>query len=45
LVITDLGTFELQKRGDVRMTLTGLAHGVTIDEIRAKTEAEFAVAL
>ncbi|TWC76430.1 3-oxoacid CoA-transferase subunit B [Rhizobium sp. SJZ105] len=43
LVITDLGTFEIQKRGDVRMTLTGLADGVTVDEIRAKTEADFDV--
>jgi 3-oxoacid CoA-transferase subunit B len=43
LVITDLGTFEIQKRGDVKMVLTGLADGVTVDEIRAKTEAEFQV--
>ncbi|TPL43525.1 3-oxoacid CoA-transferase subunit B [Mesorhizobium sp. B2-4-6] len=45
LVITDLGIFEIQKRGAVNMTLTGLAEGVTVDEIRAKTEAEFSIAL
>lgn len=45
LVITDLGTFEIQKRGDVKMTLTGLADGVTVDEIRSKTAAEFSIAL
>ena len=45
LVITDLGTFEIQKRGNVSMTLTGLADGVTVDEIRSKTEADFLVAL
>lgn len=45
LVITDLGTFEIQRRGDVRMTLTSLADGVTVDEIKAKTEAEFEIKL
>lgn len=45
LVITDLGTFEIQRRGDIRMTLTGLADGVTVDEIKAKTDAEFDVML
>jgi 3-oxoacid CoA-transferase subunit B len=45
LVITDLGVFALQKRGPVRMTLTGLAEGVTVDEIRARTGAPFDVDL
>ena len=45
LVITDLGTFEIEKRGPVRMTLTGLADGVTLEEIRARTQADFDVAL
>lgn len=45
MVITDLGTFEIKKHGGVDMTLTGLAPGVTVDEIRAKTPAEFSVAL
>jgi 3-oxoacid CoA-transferase subunit B len=45
LVITDLGTFEIQKRGPVSMTLTALADGVTLDEVKAKTDAEFLVGL
>jgi 3-oxoacid CoA-transferase subunit B/3-oxoadipate CoA-transferase beta subunit len=40
LLITDLGVFELD--GGVR--LLELAAGVSLDEIRAKTEAEFAAA-
>jgi len=43
LLITDLGVFDIdRKRGGA--TLTELAPGVTVDEIRAKTEAAFAVA-
>jgi len=45
LVITDLGVFEIQKRGPVRMILTGLADDVTVDEIKAKTGADFEVDL
>ncbi|TAX26755.1 3-oxoacid CoA-transferase subunit B [Rhizobium leguminosarum] len=45
LVITDLGVFEIQKRGAVRMILTGLANDVTVDEIKAKTGADFEVDL
>ena len=41
LLITDLGVFELG-RGGVR--LTELAAGVSLDEVRAKTEAAFEVA-
>ena len=42
LLITDLGVFEIdRKKGGV--TLIELASGVTVDEVRAKTEAEFAV--
>ncbi|MEQ1790029.1 MAG: CoA transferase subunit B [Rickettsiales bacterium] len=37
-VITDLAEFSIDKNG---LTLTALASGVTIDEVRAKTEAEF----
>ncbi|MGO8227363.1 hypothetical protein ACC794_38070, partial [Rhizobium ruizarguesonis] len=32
-----LGVFEIQKRGAVRMILTGLENDVTVDEIKAKT--------
>ena len=45
LVITDLGVFEIDKKGDGGMTLIELADGVTEDEIRSKTEAAFTVAL
>ncbi|HTX51612.1 MAG TPA: CoA transferase subunit B [Caulobacteraceae bacterium] len=38
LVITDLGVFEIGKDG---VRLTELATGVGLDEVRAKTEAEF----
>jgi 3-oxoacid CoA-transferase subunit B len=41
LVITDLGAFELDKKGNERPRLVELAPGVTLDEVRAKTEAEF----
>jgi 3-oxoacid CoA-transferase subunit B len=44
LVITDLGVFEIDKKaGDMR--LTELAPGVSEAEIRAKTEADYEVAL
>ena len=38
MVITDLGAFRIDEKG---LTLTELAPGVTVDEIRAKTEAGF----
>src|SRR3954471_21713635 len=44
LVITDLGVFETN-RGKTSVMLKALAPGVTLDEIKAKTEAEFEVAL
>ena len=43
LVVTDLGVFEVN-RGKSPLTLLELADGVGIDEVRAKTEAEFQVA-
>ena len=42
LLITDLGVFEIDRKGG-GVTLVELAAGVTLDEIRAKTEATFAV--
>jgi 3-oxoacid CoA-transferase subunit B len=45
LVITDLAVFEIARRGPERMTLLELADGVTLDEVRAKTEAPFETAL
>ena len=44
LVITDLGVFETN-RGKTAVMLKTLAPGVTLDEIKAKTQAEFEVAL
>ena len=40
LLITDLGVFEIDRKGG-GVRLTELAPGVTLDELRAKTEAEF----
>ncbi|MFI4976642.1 MAG: 3-oxoacid CoA-transferase subunit B [Caulobacterales bacterium] len=42
LLITDLGVFEIGKQG---MRLTELAPGVSLDEVRGKTEAAFEAAL
>jgi len=45
LVITDLGVFSIDKHGLRGMALIELAPGVTQDEIAAKTEATYRVAL
>lgn len=45
LVITDLGVFEIDKKGNSPMKLIELATGVNLEEITAKTEADFEVAL
>jgi 3-oxoacid CoA-transferase subunit B len=42
LLITDLAVFEIDSGG---VRLTELASGVTLDEVKAKTEADFAAAL
>jgi 3-oxoacid CoA-transferase subunit B/3-oxoadipate CoA-transferase beta subunit len=44
LLITDLGVFEIDRKGS-GMRLTALATGVSLDEITAKTDAAFTVAL
>jgi 3-oxoacid CoA-transferase subunit B len=44
LVITDLAVFTIDTPGGTGMTLIELAEGVTLDEIKAKTEARFKVA-
>ncbi|MFE4196826.1 CoA transferase subunit B [Paenarthrobacter sp. NPDC056912] len=49
-IITDLAVFDISPDaeahdGDTRLLLTRLAPGVTVDEIRSKTGAGFAVAL
>jgi 3-oxoacid CoA-transferase B subunit len=43
LVITDLAVFTVDKTA-AKLTLTGLAPGVTLDEVKSKTEAPFDVA-
>ncbi len=45
MVITDLGVFTIDKHGKDGMALIELADGVTLDEIKGKTEATFRVAL
>jgi 3-oxoacid CoA-transferase subunit B len=44
LIITDLAVFEVDKSKTPHLTLIDHAPDVTVDEIRAQTEAEFAVA-
>src|SRR5215813_8183033 len=44
MVITDLGVFTVDKKGNSGMTLVEVAPGVSLDEIRAKTEAGYSVA-
>ncbi len=43
MIITDLAVFERARRGSAPFKLTELAPGVTLDEIRSKTEAAFTV--
>lgn len=45
MVITDLGVFTIDKHGDGGAALIELADGVTLDEIKKNTEANFRVAL
>jgi len=45
LVVTDLGVFSIDKHGFRGMALVELAPDVTLDEIAAKTEASYRVAL
>jgi 3-oxoacid CoA-transferase subunit B len=44
MVITDLAVFNIDKAHGTGMTLVELAEGVTLDEVKAKTEAPFEVA-
>ncbi len=43
-IITDLAVFDVDKAGGKGLTLLELAPGVTLDEVRAKTEATFEAA-
>ncbi len=44
LLITELGVFQIDRKGG-GVTLIELASGVTVDEVKAKTEAAFKVAV
>ncbi len=44
LLITDLGVFDIDRKGG-KVTLIELAPGVTLEDIKAKTEADYTVAL
>ena len=44
MVITDLGVFAIDKLGTAGMTLIELADGVTLDEVKSKTNAGYKVA-
>ena len=44
MVITDLGVFTIDRKGKQGMALIECAEGVSVDEIRAKTEANFRIA-
>ncbi len=44
LIITDLAVFDVDKKNRTGLKLLRLADGVTLDEIKAKTEAKFSVA-
>ncbi|MGH6681020.1 MAG: 3-oxoacid CoA-transferase subunit B, partial [Bradyrhizobium sp.] len=45
MVVTDLAVFTIDKHGKDGLTLTELADGVTLDEVKSRTEADFRVAL
>jgi 3-oxoacid CoA-transferase subunit B len=45
MVITDLGVFNIDRKGGGGMTLTELAPGTSLDEIKSKTGADYRVAL
>src|SRR6188474_3236631 len=44
LIITDMGVFQVDENGG-GLTLIEIAPGITVDDIKAKTEADFAVDL
>ena len=45
MVITDLGVFTIDKKGNDGMVLIECGNGVTVEEIKAKTEADFSIKL
>ena len=45
MVISELGVFAVDKKGDGGVTLIELADGVTVDEVKAKTKAKLKIAV
>ncbi len=45
MVITDLGVFSIDRNGKEPMRLIEMAPGVTLEEIKTKTDADYIVAL
>jgi 3-oxoacid CoA-transferase subunit B len=45
MVITDLGVFTIDKHGDGGMTLVERADGVSLEDIAARTQGAYKVAL
>ena len=45
MVISELGVFTVDKKGDGGVTLVQLADGVTVDEVKAKTKAKLRIAV
>ena len=45
LVVTDLGVFTIARTGAPEMVLVEIAEGVTLEEIKAKTRADFRIGL
>src|SRR5918998_1293158 len=43
MVVTELAVFEIARKGETNVRLIEAAPGVSVDEIKAKTEAEFRV--
>ena len=43
MVISELGVFGIDKKGDGGVTLLELADGVTVDEVKAKTQARLSI--
>jgi acyl CoA:acetate/3-ketoacid CoA transferase beta subunit len=43
VIITELAVFECDRRGGGGLTLTEITEGVTLDEVKAKTDAPFKI--
>ena len=44
MVISELGVFTIDKKGDGGVTLIELADGVSVEEVKAKTKAKLSIA-